>query len=119
MKQLLVLTAFCNFLAFQVLAQDTTAPSPAEQEEKIKRLSSDIDTLLAANADLQKKISELKDEVARLYEGQSKAPNDSTLEPLRDDLRKLADKIQEVDKKRIADKEIVVEKLEDIERIIK
>ncbi len=117
MKRFFLLTFFCSALGFQLFAQD--APSAAEQEEKIKRLSSDVETLLAANVELQKKISALSDEIGRIHETQSKAPDNSAAESVHDDLRKLAEKIQEVDKKRIADKEVVVEKLEEIEKLIK
>ena len=119
MKRFILLTFFCGFLSAPLFAQDNNESSVAEQEEKIKRLSSDVETLLAANADLQKKISALSDELGRIHDSQSKAPNDSGLDSIRDDLRKLAEKIQEVDRKRIADKEVVVDKLEEIERIIK
>lgn len=92
---------------------------PAEQEEKIRRLSADVETLIANNARLQKRISELSEELAKVREEQSKAANDSSVQSLREDVRKLAEKIQEVDKKRVEDKEVVAGELGKIEKSLK
>ena len=91
----------------------------AEQEEKIKRLSSDVETLLADNASLRKKISDLSDEVARLRQEQNKPGADAALTSVREDMRKLAEKIQEVDRKRIDDSKTVSEELTRIEKGLK
>ena len=120
MKRFFLLTIFCSIVSFGAYAQDNTAaPSPAELDEKLKRLNSDVDTLLAANSKLQKEISSLRDEIANLHEQQAKAANDSSLQSLRDDLRKLAEKVQEVDKKRLDDREVVTEQLDRIEKALK
>ncbi|MDQ6631770.1 MAG: LysM peptidoglycan-binding domain-containing protein [Verrucomicrobiota bacterium] len=76
-----------------------------EAAEKIKRLSGDVENLMAANASLQKNISALAEQVNQLRENQTKASHNSSFQ---EDLKRLAEKILEVDKKREADKELIV-----------
>ena len=114
MKRCSLIIFLLFLLNIPVLAQ--TGGLTAEQEEKIKRLSSDVETLLADNASLRKKISDLSDEVARLRQDQNKPGADAALSAVRDDMRKLAEKIQEVDKKRIDDSKTVSEELSRIEK---
>jgi LysM repeat protein len=118
MKQFLLLLLLGAGL-FQVpssFAQDsTTAAAIAERqaaEERYKRMSADIESLLAANLSLQKKISALDAELQKVREDQAKsADNGSTAESV----RKLADAIQEVDKKRESDKQKI---LDEVQRIV-
>lgn len=119
MKRLLFLLFVAIALTrFSVAAQDTNA-LPPELEEKIKRLTSDMDTLLAANVELQKKIATLSDELAQVREQQARAANNSAVDGVREDLRKLADQIQEVDKKRADDNRRIAEEVENIGKAVK
>jgi LysM repeat protein len=111
--------AICCIALILLSSLSLFAQLPPEQAEKIERLTRDIDSLLAANADLQRKIGQLNEELARVREEQSKSANDLAVQGLREDLRKLAEKIQEVDRKRIDDKDVVVSELGKIEKVLK
>lgn len=115
-RVLFLLTLSCALFRFPALAQ--TALSP-EQEEKIKRLSSDMETLYAANAELQKKITALNEELAKVHEQMAKSAHDSALEAMREDLKKIAEKVQEVDRKRLNDSETVAKKFDELTKFLK
>jgi len=83
----------------------------AATQEQIGKLSGQIQDLIEArdiqikrNAELEKEISELRDKV-----NQPAAANDSAS---REDLKKLAEKVQEIDKKRQADNEQILKAIE-------
>jgi LysM repeat protein len=110
MKKLLLLPLIAlGFLQLPLPAQDaTTAAAIADrqaEEERYKRMSADIESLLAANLALQKKISALDAELQRVREEQSRNTKD---DGTKESLKKLADAIQEVDKKREADKQLIL-----------
>lgn len=119
MKRVAFSIFFAGLLALPVFAQTPAGLTP-EQEEKVKRLSGDVETLLAANVELQKKISALSEELSKVREEMArKSGDDSALQSIREDMKKLAEKIQEVDKKRIDDRQVVADKLEEIQKLIK
>ena len=94
-------------------AQDaaTHAAATADREaaaERYERISSGLQDLIAAQAVLQKRISALADEVRNLRDEQTKA---SSQWVSRDELRRLALKVQEIDQKREDDKRIILEEL--------
>ena len=80
-----------------------------ELEERVTRLTADVESLAAANASLQKRLSTISDELKSLRDEQNRQANTSNLH---EDLKRLADKIVEVDKKRQSDKDLIVEKIE-------
>ena len=95
-----------------LLAQDSTSASAIAEkqqaEERYKRLSADVESLLAANLALQKKISALDAELQKMREEQSRsANNNNTTETV----KRLADAIQEVDKIREADKKKILDEI--------
>ncbi len=103
---------FCLLLPMSITAplvrgQDPSgaaaAASRQEAQENYQTLKGHVDDLLAAQADTDKKIQALAKEIADLREqmGKPTANNYAT----RDDLKTLADAIKDVDAKRVADNE--------------
>ena len=97
------------FSAVAVQAQD------AEKLEDIKRLNADMESLIGANARMQKEIASLSAAVQSVREENSAAASKNNVQ---EELRRLAEKLQEVDKKREADKQLILEKLSEFAKII-
>jgi hypothetical protein len=104
-----------SLLRLPVVGQDaatpprvpTTAAAVAEQQgvdEKFKQVAADIETLRAANQLLLEKVSSLKDDLQQIRADQARLAASAVA---RDDLKPLAQKIDEVDKKRQEDKETI------------
>lgn len=131
MKREHVLAGFLlglSLFRLPVLGQDA-APAPAatnaaatvaEQqgmEEKFKRITTDLQSLLTANQLLQDKVAALKEELQQIRAEQSRLAA-SAVSP--DDLKRLAQKIEEVDKKRLEDKETISDQIKKtVERLEK
>lgn len=80
-----------------------------ESDERARRLASTVEELLASQAVLQKKLNGLVDEIRQLREDQSRQnPNLVT----RDELRRLAEQVQEIDRKRETDKRLILEEIQ-------
>ena len=95
MKRIPVLRAiFVLCLAFTAGAQDATT------EERWNKLSGQIEDLLAGQAAQQKRIAELARELESVREQASKPSGNYATT---DDLKRLADAIKEVDRKRMED----------------
>ncbi|HEX4119313.1 MAG TPA: LysM peptidoglycan-binding domain-containing protein [Verrucomicrobiae bacterium] len=103
-----------SFFALAAGAQDTApASSPAAQiaakqgaEERYERMAADIQALQAANDALQAKLTAVQQQLQDLRSQQSQSTaNFSTPE----DLKHLAEKIEEVDRKREEDKQAIAE----------
>lgn len=111
MKRFLLLV-FISVFQFSLLAQDATTASAIaqrqESEERYKRLNADLESLLAANVSLQKKISALESELQKVREDQERnaGKNDQA-----ENVRKLADAIEEVDRKRENDKKEILKEI--------
>lgn len=99
---LLAVTLSGGFLA---RAQD------AAVEERLNRLSGHIEDLLAAKAEQDKRIAVLVREVEGLREQLAKPAGNYASA---DDVRKLADVVKEVDRKRVADNEQIAKQIEAI-----
>lgn len=95
-------------------------PSSAQDEkaDEIKRLNASVESLIAAQAALQEKISRLSDELKNLRSETAGADKSSVLQSIQEDMKKLAEEIAKVDKKRLADSELVVKKLAEIEKFV-
>ena len=108
-----------------VTAQDATNPPPAgavsasasdaasvaareAADERAKRTAADIEALQSANDALQAKLTAMEQEIQTLREAQTRAADNSGLQ---DTLKTLAEKIQEVDKKREADNAAISEEI--------
>jgi LysM repeat protein len=106
----------------QSLAQDNAAQAAAaaerrENEDRYKRLNAMFEELSEAFALQQKKIGTLVDEINRLREENSQFQNKQSAYASREDLRKLAEKVQEIDQKREADKKLILEEIQRIAKI--
>ncbi len=93
-------------------AQDATraalAASQQESEERYKRMAADLESLRDANMVLQKRVASLEEELQKTRAEVAHQANNSNVQ---DDLKKLAERIQEVDKKRESDKEVISEEI--------
>jgi len=93
------------------LARAQDVPGDAvrqEYEERFRRLSTKIDEVLGIQATLQRRLNDLASDLASLREEQVRVSS-QTVRP--DDLRKLADKIREVDQKREEDRRLILEEI--------
>ena len=125
MKRAFVLFAFPIFLLrLPVTAQEAgppTNPPPSpragaaaaiaareEAEERYKRLAADLQAVQSDNEALHARIASLEQEIQNLRAAQSRAADTSGIQ---EDLKRLADAIQEVDKKRQEDKEAISEEI--------
>ena len=120
MKRFFFLLLAAGMFHLPLLAQESdSASSIADRhaaEERYKRMSADVESLLLANLALQKKVSALESELQRVREEQMRsANNDSTKESL----KRLSDAIEEVDKNRIADKQRILDAIAKMERGLK
>ncbi len=97
-----------------VLAQDTSGNTAAaiaakeDAEDRYKRLVADLQEVQADNQAMHSEITSLKQEIQNLRDAQSHGPDISGIQ---DDLKKLAQAIQEVDKKRLEDKDAIAEQI--------
>jgi cell division protein FtsB len=122
MKRAFILFAFPIFLLrLPVTAQDaaiTPVSTPAstaaaiaakeDAEERYKRLAADLQAVQSDNEALHAKITALEEEIQTLRAAQARPADNSAIE---DQLKRLAQTIQEVDNKRQNDKEVISEEI--------
>lgn len=110
----LVRWSLCCLLTSPGPAANLRAQSslPPEVQERLQRLEGLVEDLLAAQAALQKNLSALRDEVQAVRE-ESRRAGDRLGERFvsYEDLRKLADALREVDRKREEDKRLILEEI--------
>ena len=106
-----------SVLSWPALGQDPVstpankAAAVAEQQgvdERFKQLAADLESLRAANQLLLDKLAALKEDVQQVRAEQSRLAAHAVS---RDDLKSLAQRIEEVDKKRQDDKDIISEEI--------
>ncbi|HWQ90987.1 MAG TPA: LysM peptidoglycan-binding domain-containing protein [Clostridia bacterium] len=97
----------CMLLSLAVLCSPAVAQDAATQE-RLDKLSGQIEDLIAAQKSQQKQISELIREIDRVRE-QTSRPNEAYAS--QEDLKRLADTVKEVDRKRLDDAERVHKEL--------
>jgi LysM repeat protein len=120
MKRILFLCSACLFSGLPGLRGEDSGGAAAvaarqEAEENYKGLKGHVEDLLAAQAEQEKHLAALAREISELREQVSKpAGNYAGAE----DLKRLAETIQEIDKKRQADKELILEQFAKLERIV-
>lgn len=99
-------------LCTALLAAPTISPAQdAATEERLNKLSAQIDVLVEAKDQLNKKIEGLETEIRDLQTQVSKPTGNYASA---DDVKQLADAIKEVDKKRQEDNERVVKELQNL-----
>jgi outer membrane murein-binding lipoprotein Lpp len=98
----------------RLAAQETTAATAAAiaekqyAEERYKRLQTAVEDLQAAQVKLQKQMEGLADELQALREERARAAARTVTH---DDLKKLWDRLQELDRKREEDKRLILEEI--------
>src|SRR5260221_906795 len=109
---LCVLLVSFSSLPSRLTAQDNAAAAAERQEweEKYKRMSADIEDLKTAIQSYKQRLTEQSEEIRKLSEEVSRAASNKDF-ATREDFKHLADKIREVDEKRIADNKNLVEKV--------
>lgn len=88
----------------------------AALEERINKLDGYVQDLLESQTRQQRRLEALAQDLRRLAEEQGR-PNTNYITA--EDFRRLAEKIQEVDKKREADRELILRELEKLAKAIK
>jgi LysM repeat protein len=115
MKRLALLLLCSALLRISTLAADNAAADPADVEE-MKRLVGKVQDLEEASAVYRRDIADLKDQNERLRSALREANDHSTRKMAdfvtREDLKRLAEKLQEVDQKRESDKKLILEEIE-------
>lgn len=107
---------FSSVFAFQGRAQDAAALADRDAaEERYKKLNSAVESLIEENASLRKKVQQLSDRLSAVRDEHAKAASNTSVQ---DDLRRLAEKIQEVDRKREADMKQVAVELDKIAKLV-
>jgi small-conductance mechanosensitive channel len=105
-------------MATPVLTQ--TSPSVAALErqdfvERVIRLSADVETLLADNAALRKRLAAIETELNTLREAQFKAARQNNAQ---EELSRLAEQVREVDRKRLDDRKLILSEIEKLGKTI-
>jgi len=119
---LLALSVLAAGLPARAQDSNTTAATVAAKQaadERYERMAADIQALQADNQSLKAKIAALEQKIEDLRHQQAEAAGHTNLE---DDLKRLADKIVEVDLKREQDKQAISEQIRksiaDLERTL-
>lgn len=108
-KMSLLLAALCLLAGPAVRAQD------AATEERLNKLNGLVQDLLDDKVNQKKQLAELAREIQSLREQQAR-PNTSYATT--DELKRLAEKVQEIDRKRENDKELIVRAIEDLKKTL-
>lgn len=115
---LLCLSALClgDPTVARLAAQDASraAAIAAQQEadERYRRLSASVDDLLSAQSVQQKRIAALADEIRQVREESLRnATKNLTSYVTRDELKRLTEQLQEVDRRRQEDKELILKEI--------
>jgi TolA-binding protein len=99
-------------LAGGLWAADPTVTADIEQ------LKGDVERLMATNLEQQKRIAELTRQLQTVREEASRQKSDPAVATLSDQVRKLSDKIEEVDRKRLGDAAVVKEQFDRLAKLI-
>lgn len=83
--------------------------------EQLNKLTGQVQDLIAAQEAFQKKIDALQSDVRDLHDRLNAA---NTGVASQDDLKRLADKIEDVDRKRVADYERIVSQIEGLGKVV-
>lgn len=120
MKKILFVVLFAALAVAPVFGQDAVPPQNNIQQQhalqqQIDKLSGQIQDLLDAQALQDKRLSALEKTVSDLQD-KVNAPQVSD-SASREDLKALADQVQEIDKKRQADRDLILKEIENLGKI--
>ena len=109
MKRISIWLLILGFSALTACAQDDAT------QQQINKLNGQIQDLIEAKDVQAKRINELEKEISELRDksGQPGATDTANA----DDLKKLADQVQEIDKKRQADRELILKEIEKLGKV--
>jgi LysM repeat protein len=110
MKRILAWFLILSFSIAAARAQDSAT------QQQIDKLSGQIQDLLDAQAAQGKRIEALEKEIGDLHDQMNQPGASGSANP--DDLKKLAEQVQEIDKKRQDDNERVLKELEHLEKAL-
>lgn len=122
MKRILILTGWLSgalACLAPVAAQDTAAANIAAREEaeaNAKRINAKVEQLEETFQAQAKRMNALVDEIHSLRAEVDRLRNRNESAATQESIKRLADKIEEVDKKRQADNELVVTQLKEIRK---
>jgi LysM repeat protein len=105
MKRILVWFFILSFSAVAVRAQDDAT------QQQINKLNGQVQDILDAQAVQAKRITALEKDISELRD-KINGPGAN-----QDDLKKLADQVQEIDKKRQADRELILKEIEKLGKV--
>jgi len=115
---LFVAGAACSsHLLFSAFAQDNPARANVEREaaeENYKLLSSAVNGLTTGQADLQRRLGALADEIRTLRAQANKI--DTSKFVTREELNRLFESVKEIDRKRDADKKLILDEFEELKK---
>jgi nucleoid-associated protein YgaU len=102
MKTIAILILGAVLAVFSAFGQDAT-------QQQIDKLSGQIQDLLAAQGQMTKRLDAMEKEISDLRDKVNSPQVDNSAS--RDDLKHLADQLQEIDKKRQADRELILKEI--------
>lgn len=97
--------------ADDVVSDAAALAARQDAEERYKRLQSAYDELQAAQVALQKRVAQMADEVRSLREVMTRAGDNNAT---REDLKRLAEQLHELDKRRLDDNQKIVEQIKNL-----
>jgi hypothetical protein len=109
---------FTVFLTSLCLLATPGRADEATMQADIEQMKGAIEALSLSNADLQKRLAAANREIRDLRDDLSKASPKAALDEIKDQQRTLASKIEEVDRKRLNDAEVVREQLDKIAKLV-
>ncbi len=108
MKRILFFAIFTTLIARTVFAQD------AGTQQQLDKLSGQIQDLLAAQEQQAKQLAALQKDISELREKVNTPSVDAASSA---DLKSLAEKVQEIDKKRQADRELILDQIKQLGKV--
>jgi len=109
MKRILIWFLILSFSVAAARAQDDAT------QQQINKLNGQVQDLLDAQAVQAKRITALEKEIGELRDKSSQPGATDTANA--DDLKKLADQVQEIDKKRQADRVLILKEIEKLGKV--
>ena len=104
------------FSAFAETAEQAAARQ--EAEDNYRRMNARVDDLFAAIESMQKRFNAMQDDVRKLSEEVSRATDKAKDPATQENLKQLAKAIEEVDKKRVADRDKLLDAFAGLEKNI-
>src|SRR4029434_5764289 len=120
MRRQLILTALVTLplLLAEVTLGETAQEAAARQEaeDNYRRINARVDDLFAAIESLQKRFNAMQDELRKLNEEVARATDRAKDTSSHEELRRLAKALEEVDKKRVTDRDKLLDAFADLEK---